>query len=308
LGTTDETPPVFGWVEDWIRVPEPSVLPGAGRTHGVVCTRNDDVLIFHQAQPSVLHYNASGVLIATWGDYPGAHGMTLVEEGGEEFLWLTDEFSGKVEKCNLRGEVVAALLTPPHAAYRDTRFIPTWVAVDEERHGGTGDIWVADGYGAQLVHRFDSAGAYLQTIDGTEGAGRFRCPHGLGFDLRSGKERNLYIADRGNKRLQVYAPDGSFRKTSGESFLTSPDIFIPLGNLALIPELFGRLTLLDMNDQPLGFIGEHPGLQTYPGWANEIPVTPGLFNSPHSAAADGRGNIYVVEWRTGGRVVKLVKK
>lgn len=31
------------------------------------------------------------------------------------------------------------------------------------------------------------------------------------------------------------------------------------------------------------------------------------FNSPHGAAADASGNLYVVEWITGGRITKLEK-
>ena len=39
----------------------------------------------------------------------------------------------------------------------------------ETRLGGNGDIWVADGYGASLVHRLSASGDYLQTIDGRTG-------------------------------------------------------------------------------------------------------------------------------------------
>ena len=40
------------------------------------------------------------------------------------------------------------------------------MAVDEERHGGSGDIWVADGYGESYVHRFDKSGRYTSSITG----------------------------------------------------------------------------------------------------------------------------------------------
>jgi hypothetical protein len=42
-----------------------------------------------------------------------------------------------------------------------------------------------------------------------------------------------------------------------------------------------------------------------PAWPNETTLIPGKFNSPHGATADAEHNIFVVEWRIGGRVLKL---
>lgn len=297
------------WLEQWATVPEPFGSPGEGRTHGVACSTSGDIFIFCQAVPSVLRFSSCGELLDRWGEYPGAHGMTLVEDDGEDFLWLTDEFSGKVEKCTLGGGVVQALGCAPHPAYESEKYIPTWVAVDEVRHGGNGDIWVADGYGAHLVHRFSADGRHLLTLDGTEGAGRFSCPHGLGFDHRRGRERALYIADRGNRRFQVFDGEGKFLRAAGEGLLTSPDTFVSRGDIALVPELLGRLTILDGQDRELAVLGENRDLRTdQPGWANDTPIKPGFFNAPHSCAIDHLGHIYVVEWRTGGRIIKLERK
>lgn len=296
----------YRWVEPWATVPTPYASPGEGRTHGVACSRTGDIFIFCQAIPSVLRFNREAELLDSWGEYPGAHGMTLVESNGSEFLWLTDEFSGKVEKCTLEGKVVQSLARPPHPAYQTEKYIPTWVAVNEFSVGGNGDIWVADGYGAHLVHRFTAEGSYLQTLDGTEGAGRFSCPHGLGFDNRAANSRALYIADRANRRLQVFDCEGKYLRTAGEGILTSPDTFVSDGNIALVPELFGRLTILDQQDHLSLSLGENQALATErPNFPNEMQTVPGLFCSPHSCAIDPHGNIYVVEWRVGGRIIKL---
>ena len=37
-------------------------------------------------------------------------------------------------------------------------------------------------------------------------------------------------------------------------------------------------------------------------------LAPGRFNSPHTIAADGDGNLYVTEWVIGGRLVKLTRR
>ena len=53
-------------------------------------------------------------------------------------------------------------------------------------------------------------------------------------------------------------------------------------------------------------IGFQPNADANLGWPNNrAQVVEGKFNSPHSAATDVHGNIYVVEWFTGGRVIKL---
>lgn len=299
----------YKWIDDWIVVPDTAGARANGRTHGVVVSADGRILIFHQATPAVLVYSGKGTLLASWGDYPGAHGMALVEEDGVEYLWLTDQERCTVVKTTLNGEVVATLPPPPlvHPAYREKRYVPTWVAVNETRIGGNGDVWVADGYGAHVVHGFDRHGNHLHTLDGTEGAGRYRFPHGVWFGLRQGSPQ-LYVADRSNARVQVYDPEGNFVRCFGEGFLTNPDMFSACGDLMLVPELRARLTLLDADDRPIARIGANDAVAREPGWPNDRRLLEaGKFNSPHAAAADAHGNIYVVEWITGGRVVKLEK-
>jgi hypothetical protein len=228
--------------------------------------------------------------------------MSLVEENGTEYLWLTDERKCTVEKLTLDGKLVQSLARPPHPAYENGGYIPTWATVNPV----DGDIWVADGYGKHLVHRYSAQGTYIATIDGTEGAGRFDCPHGLLFDPRK-TTPELYIADRSPHRVQVYSGEGKFLRVFGADFLTSPDGFAFAGELVVVPELKARVTLLDKNDNHLATLGDNEPISSAKGWPNETPVAPGKFNSPHGAGTDAAGNIYVVEWRVGGRVTKLEK-
>jgi hypothetical protein len=299
----------YEWIDHWAVIPDTPSGRENGRTHGVVVTRSGDVIVFHQASPAVLRFDRCGRLIDSWGDsFPGAHGLTRVEEDGEEYLWLTDEKTAAVVKTTLDGEPVMSLDRPRHPAYESGgAYSPTWVAVDEARHGGAGDIWVADGYGSSLVHRYDRNGLYLDSLSGEEGpGGRFNCPHGISFIHRDG-ESELCIADRGNKQIQVYDRRGEFLRVVGKGALNSPCVCLPYREAILLPELVAHLTIMDNDGGSACYLGENPHARDTDGWPNlsKDQLREGRFNSPHSAAADADGNLYVVEWIVGGRITKL---
>jgi hypothetical protein len=292
----------YRWHENWALIPISAENPENGRTHGVVVDKNGRIYVFRQAIPAMLVFEPDGSFAASWGNYPGAHGLTLVEEQGQEHLWLTDQERAVAEKGTLDGDLILRLDSPPYAAFEP--YVPTWVAVNEVRYGGNGDIWVADGYGSHRVSRFDAAGKFTLALDGTEGCGRFSCPHGIWFDRRK-RPMELYIADRGNRRVQVYDEQGHYLRSFGENFLTSPDGFALDGDRLIVPELHGRVTLLDTNDRLICHLGANETVCDDPLWPDGNALLPCMFSSPHAAAADARGNLYVVEWRRGGRIVKL---
>ncbi|HLT48215.1 MAG TPA: hypothetical protein VK002_13355 [Rubricoccaceae bacterium] len=297
----------FQWVAGWGRLPDSPGTRANGRTHGVAVTADGRVVVFRQADPAVVVLEPDGTPSSTWGDrFAGAHGLTLVEEDGRELLWVTDEHSGEVAKLTLDGETVLALDPPDLPAYRAGRYAPTWVAVHERRHGGSGDVWVADGYGMSLVHRYDADGRYRMSLSGEEGAGRFDCPHAVWVDTRRA-EPELYVADRGNRRLQVYDLDGTHKRTVGEGVLECPCTGVRYGDGLVVPELCARLTFLDADDRLVGYLGRNEAACALPGWPEVAPeqIRDGRFNSPHATAADAAGNLYVVEWIVGGRLTKL---
>jgi hypothetical protein len=301
---------VYEWVEDWGHIPDTESGRENGRTHGVVVTGDGRVMVFNQANPAVLSFDKDGQLVGSWGDrFAGAHGMTLVKEGDTEYLWLTDQSSREVVKTTLDGKTVLNVERPDLPVYQKANYSPTWVAVNEERHGGNGDVWVTDGYGSNYVHRYDKNGHYLNSINGEEGkTGAFSCPHGIWIDTRK-SEPELYVADRSNHRVQVYDPQGTYKRAFGADLFTSPDGFITHGEFLMIPELFARLTILDADDKLVCHLGANEAVVKEKGWPNlpKDQIHAGKFNSPHGMAADAEGNLYVVEWIVGGRITKLVK-
>lgn len=301
----------FEWIENWAKIPDTESARTNGRTHGVVALDGGDVMIFSQAQPAVLRFDSNGKLKNAWGDrFGGAHGMSLAFDGQTPVLWLTDQDSAEVVKTSIDGRTILNLQRPPIPAYAgSSRFVPTWVAVNEERFGGNGDIWVTDGYGADYLHRFSGSGAYVSSINGTEGkAGAFACPHAIAFIPKPGGPE-LYIADRANRRVQVYDPDGKFKRVFGQDFLTSPCCFAHRNGIVYVPELNARLSILDDHDNLVTRFGENEAACKSQCWPN-LPasqILPGKFNSPHGVAVDSLGNVFMVEWILGGRITKLAK-
>lgn len=339
---------------DWADL---SALPEAANSwahNGIVVTGAGDLIGFH-AGLLVTFDRRGHVSRSVRTGLTEGHGMTLVREGNDEFLWVSDpgfvfevdpddgdeEWAAvfgkgvRVASCRPRvvkmtpdGEILAELPLPPREAGSPPGmmgdYCPCGVAVDEEKLGGTGDIWVADGYGSSLVHRFDKNGTHELTLTGEEGGGRFLCPHAVFIDRRGGKAPELYIADRENKRVQVYDLRGHSVRTFGDAVLNSPSGFAVLGDLLVVAELYSRLAIFDAGDRLVSYVGasysarEGLGWPARPGWPNTLssdgrvapPHLPASseFNSPHSLATDADGNLYVSEWLIGGRYTKLTMR
>jgi DNA-binding beta-propeller fold protein YncE len=71
-----------------------------------------------------------------------------------------------------------------------------------------GNIFVADGYNNARVAKFDKTGRFAKSwgATGTEN-GQFNTPHSIAVDAQG----NVYVADMGNKRIQVFDNNGTFK-------------------------------------------------------------------------------------------------
>jgi hypothetical protein len=80
---------------------------------------------------------------------------------------------------------------------------PTDVAWDAQ-----GNIFVADGYGNARVAKYDRNGKWIKNWGsrGT-GQGQFNIVHGIAVDAQG----NVYVGDEGNKRIQVFDTEGTFK-------------------------------------------------------------------------------------------------
>src|SRR5882757_7902994 len=114
------------------------------------------LLLTNETKNNVLIYNKSGKLLDTWGhEFPGAHGLTLVNENGTEFLFITDTVKHQVYKTTMNGRILMTIDVPLETGVykKAEEFVPTETAIDTN-----GDIFIADGYGAQYITHYDKDG------------------------------------------------------------------------------------------------------------------------------------------------------
>ena len=93
---------------------------------------------------------------------------------------------------------------PPGAGVPGDNFNqPTDVAWD-----AAGNIFVSDGYTNARVAKFDKTGRFAKSWGGTgTEPGQFNTPHSIAVDAQG----NVYVADMGNKRIQVFDNNGTFK-------------------------------------------------------------------------------------------------
>jgi hypothetical protein len=321
----------FEWLGDWAELPSNDTVARGWSHHGMAFSNEGHIVTFHPAESLVVILTTQGELVRSF-EIPvtEAHGLTLSTIGLNQSIWIADNgrkrdpnhdydympdpLQGKVVRVSMSGLVEMELFEPRNAGLTGEPFSPTSVIAFDDHLGGNDDIWVADGYGKSLVHRYNSNGEYLLSIDGSKGSGRFDCPHSLWIDTRSGSAE-LLVADRANRRVQVFDMEGEYIRTIGAGYFDRPTVFASYGQNLLVGELNARLTVVGPNDELIGYIGDNTPISEEPAWPNEpdendIPrrtsrLVEGLFNSPHGISSDNDGNIYVSEWLIGGRYTKL---
>lgn len=291
--------------EQWGRLPEHMAY---GYAHGIVVDSKDNVYVFHTGKQSVVKFDREGEFITSWGEQfeGGAHGFYLHKEGNEEYLYVTDTSRGLMVKTTLEGQELLTLGTPdlPEIYDEERKYIPTDVAVSPN-----GDIYVTDGYGQNYIHQYTSEGVYIRSWGG-EGSepGKMTCPHGISIDLRR-SEPEIYVADRGNNRIQVFTLDGQHKRFIQED-MDMPCSFYFVNDEMYFPDLHSRVSIFNGDDRLITHLGEDPQAFKQEGWPN-LPKSyyrVDKFSSPHGVCVDSQGSVYVAEWIIEGRVTKLIRE
>jgi hypothetical protein len=309
-------------IHDW------GVLPPQikwGNTHGVVEDAQGNIHVHHtvhatsDSADTVVVFDRNGKFVRSWGkEFRGvAHGLHIRKEGRDEFLYLTANAANPkmtpqpamqavVLKTTLKGQEVWRIQGPPDipeyrtgADGKPARYNPTNVAI-----APNGDVYVGDGYGSSYINQYNPKGEYIRTFGGRGSEpGKLAEPHGNWIDTR-GKTPVLVVADRRNNRLQRFALDG--KHIDFIPGFRLPCHFHEHKGLVVVPDLDGRVTLMDKSNALVAQLGDSSPGGKYPLRSEpRDKFIPGQFICPHGACFDHDGNIFVVEWVEVGRVTKL---
>ncbi len=262
------------------------------------------ILLTNETKNNILIYNKSGRLLKSWGhEFPGGHGLTLADENGTDFLFITDTEKHKVYKTTMDGKILLTINAPLDAGIyqSEKQFVPTEVAVDSN-----GDFFVADGYGAQYVLHYDKDGKLKSYFGGRgEGDKHLDNAHGICIDRRY-KTPSLLVTDRKLNCFKRFSMEGKLQeiiKVPGAcvcrpvikndylyaAVLRSPDIS-KVGT--------GFTTILDKNNKVVSNIGG-----TEPVYINgelqTMSQAEKIFVHPHDVCVDNDENLYVAQWASG---------
>ncbi|MEZ5291771.1 MAG: hypothetical protein R2745_11850 [Vicinamibacterales bacterium] len=241
---------------------------GAGASGGagggpVDCESNpvDPVFKFDRNTGAVLANIGKGVMVTP-------HGISVDKDGN---VWIAD-FSGnkagtrghQVHKFSPTGEKLMSLGIAGKPGNADGQFNqPNDVVV-----GPDGSIYVADGHDAQgmttaravaegiergatsRISKFTPDGTFVKSWGGIGVKhGEFRTPHALAFDSKG----RLWVADRGNHRIEIFDQDGNYLESR---------------------YAYGRISGIFLKDDTVYAIDSESGPYNHPNWRDGVRIGP----------------------------------
>lgn len=234
---------------------------GAGTP--INCDNNpvDPIFKFDRNTGAVLANFGGGVMVTP-------HGIHVDAEGN---VWVTD-FAGneagtkghQVHKFSPEGELLMSLGTAgqpgtgPNQLNQPNDVITApdgsiFVADGHSGQGMTTDQAMKEGREAGLTARilkFSPDGTFIKEW-GQIGVrhGEFRTPHALAFDSRG----RLWVADRGNHRIEIFDQEGSYLESR---------------------YLYGRISGLFIKDDTVYAIDSESSPTNHPNWRNGVRIGP----------------------------------
>jgi len=289
--------------------------------------------LYGNASTQLLEFDQSGKFVREIGR--GVYGLGYshsVRFDKYDNLWVVDKGTNAVVRFNPAGYVTLNLGRrpegpddPAESYYRGGRGQPpvhvdgmfrqpTDVAWDSDEN-----IYVSDGYTNSRVAKFDKHGNWVKSWGsrGTSGAhadenpGQFNTPHNIGID----RQNNIYIADRGNRRIQVFDVNGNFLRMIHLNVPYDKKRHPVLGNLSPNPPDETQPWTICITNGPTQYLyttDQEPG-RLYKltldgkivGMLGESGHDVGQFNWVHGVACPSEDVVYVADMNNW-RVQKLL--
>ena len=214
----------FDSVPDPIKLPKDMYL---GEATGVAVNSKGHVFVFSRGGTTGPAYAASAAQLLEFdqnGRFIREIGKNLyawsfahtVRVDPQDNIWATDKGSDMVVKFNPEGRVVMVFGRKQEASDEETGPLkhpkpplPPEVGrfrqVTDVTFDAAGNTYISDGYINSRIAKADKDGKWLKSW-GEPGnkPGQLNVPHSIAADAQG----NIYVADRGNRRIQVFDGEG----------------------------------------------------------------------------------------------------
>jgi len=310
----------FDSVPDPIKMPKDMYL---GEVTGVAVNSKGNIFVFSRGNTTGPAYAAAAAQLLEFdpkGNFVREVGKNLyawsfahsVRIDRDDNIWAVDKGSDMVIKFNPSGDKVlmvfgrkqeasdestAPLKHPnPPLPPEDGRFRQ----VTDVTWDPAGNIYISDGYINARVAKADRNGRWLKSwgLKGNK-PGEFNTPHSIAADAQG----NIYVADRGNRRIQVFDGDGNLQRVMTIDVPYDPEAQPAIGNKPDVQKLIksgavltqtpgapwalcitpgpnqvlfasdaypGRVYKMTLDGKVLGVLGESGKQAKQFGWIHEI--------------------------------------
>jgi DNA-binding beta-propeller fold protein YncE len=287
-GDTRTVPEIpFDSVPDFLKLPENMYL---GEASGVAVNKEGDVFVFSRGNTTGPAYAAAAAQLLEFapdGQFMREIGHNLyawsfahtVKVDPEDNVWATDKGSDMVIKFTPAGRVAMVFGRKQEASDEGTGPlkhpnpplppIPGWFRqVTDIAWDKAGNGYISDGYINSRIAKVASDGTWLASF-GTPGSGpgQFNTPHSIAIDDND----NIYVADRGNGRIEVFDTSGKFLRQIVINVPVPSDAHAAIGPTP------------DANGVAAGYGGTSRTMAPGAPWA--ICITPGPHQVLYSADA-----------------------
>jgi len=282
--------------------------------------------------PPVMEFDAAGNYLQGWGGPGPGYEWPEIEHGihvdyrGNVWIAGSGAKDNQVLKFTASGELLMQIgHAGQSAGSNDTANFarPTDIYVNQVSN----EAFVSDGYVNRRVIVFDAdTGAYKRhwgafgskpddavargrvvegsgkpadTAQGVQAGGAWLKQFNTVHAVRISNDQLVYVGDRGNDRVQVFRPDGTFIKEAFVSTRSNPPPGTgTAGGLAFSADKEQRFLYVSDSSNQVVWILSRDTLQIL-GKLGRQGRNAGQFDLLHFVAADSHGNIYTAEF--GGR-------
>jgi sugar lactone lactonase YvrE len=220
-----------------------------GEVSGVAVNSKGHIFVFSRGNTTGPAYGAAGAQLLEFGPdgkfvreighnlYAWSYAHT-VKIDPQDNIWVTDKGSDVVVKFTPDGRVAMVFGRKQEASDDGTGPLkevrPPLPPVDglfrqvtDVAWDSAGNTYISDGYINSRIAKVDKDGNWL-TSWGEPGnkPGQFDTPHSIAVDAQD----NIYVADRGNHRIQVFDATGKFLRQIVIDVPVPPDARAAIGN------------------------------------------------------------------------------